>query len=169
MMAKFGAKEANKQWRIYWRQVYGDKLNTFLPDTLTTKVFLRDFTKEEAELWNLRQDSGDPYVWMELILSFYKELGIDTKPRKFIFSDSLDADKFIAITNKYREVGNILGGIGTNFSNDCGHPAVSIVIKLVAADFGQGWVDVVKLSDDPVKHTGKPEVVVATKVELGLV
>lgn len=167
MMAKYGVKLANKQWRLHWREVYGDKLNTFLPDTFTTKVFLRDFTKEEAELWNLRQDSGDPYTWMNLILDTYRQVGIPTEGRKFIFSDSLNVPKFIAITNTYKEYA-VIGGIGTDLSNDCGHKALSIVIKLTAADFGQGWVDVVKLSDDPVKHTGKDEVVLATKAELGL-
>jgi nicotinate phosphoribosyltransferase len=169
MMAKYGAKDANKEWRGAWRQIYGDKLNTFLPDTLSTKVFLRDFTKEEAALWNLRQDSGNPYDWMELVLGFYRGIGMDTKTKKFIFSDSLNPDKFIAITDKYRDVGIIIGGIGTNFSNDCGHPALSIVIKLIAADFGNGWVDVVKLSDDPIKHTGKKDVISVVKTELGLV
>lgn len=169
MMAKFGAKQANKQWRRYWRLVYGDKLNTFLPDTLTTRVFLNDFTKEEAAQWNLRQDSGNPYKWMDMLVDFYAEIGLPTTDRNFVFSDSLDADKFIDITLKYRHVGNIIGGIGTNFSNDCGHKALSIVIKLTGADFGDGWVDVVKLSDDPVKHTGKPEAILNTKRELELI
>jgi nicotinate phosphoribosyltransferase len=168
MMAKYGPKLANKQWRIHWRQIYGDKLNTFLPDTLTTKVFLQDFTKEEALQWNLRQDSGDPYGWMDLVLDFYKKIEIETKEKKFIFSDSLNADKAVAITQRYCEFGIIICGIGTDFSNDCGHKALSIVIKLVAANFGDGWVDVAKLSDDPIKHTGKTDVIAAVKAELGV-
>jgi nicotinate phosphoribosyltransferase len=169
MQALHGVVMSNSAWRQHWREVYGDKLNTFLPDTLSTKVFLRDYTKEEALLWNLRQDSGNPYDWMDLVLAFLRGLDIQTKDKKFVFSDSLNVDKGIAITKKYSEDGIIILGIGTDMSNDCGHKALSIVIKLIAADFGNGWVDVVKLSDDPVKHTGKPEVIAKTKIELGLV
>ncbi len=169
MQAKYGVVNSNKEWRNAWRLVYPNKLNTFLPDTLSTPVFFRDFTKEEALLWNLRQDSGNPYKWMDLVLDFYKQNAINAKEKTAVFSDSLDPDKFIDITNKYRDQINVVGGIGTNLSNDCGHKPLSIVIKLTMANFGHGWVDVVKLSDDPVKHTGLTMAITATKKELGIV
>ena len=45
-------------------------------------------------------------------------------------------------------------GIGTNLSNDVGVKAMNIVIKLVQVKVGDNWKDTVKLSDNPIKHTG---------------
>jgi nicotinate phosphoribosyltransferase len=169
MQAKYGAAMANSEWRKAWRNCYGNKLNTFLPDTFTTKVFLQGFDNVDATQWNLRQDSGNPYQWMTDILLHYLKLGINPKGKTAVFSDSLNPELFIHLTQTYRKYINVVGGIGTNLSNDCGHKALSIVIKLTGGDFGEGFVDVVKLSDDPVKHTGKPEAIAKTKAELGLV
>ena len=168
MQGVFGIVNANKKWREFWRLTYGDKLNTFLPDTFSTKVFFRDFTAEEAAQWNLRQDSGDPHEWTALVVSNYRRLGEPTQSHTFTYSDSLNASKFNTITNMYSSLFSVGGGIGTDFSNDCGHPAVSIVIKLSQVNNGDGWVDVVKLSDDPVKHTGTPEAIANAKRELKL-
>ena len=166
MQALFGVVDANKKWREYWRKTYGPLLNTFLPDTFTTEVFFRDFMEVEAKQWNLRQDSGNPYRWMKMCIDNYTRLGETPTLHTWVFSDSLDPKKFNAITNEYYNY-SLIGGIGTNLSNDCGHPAVSIVIKLSQV-FYFGWVDVVKLSDDPVKHTGTPEAIAKAKKELGL-
>ncbi len=168
MQGVFGAVQANKKWRYYWRLTYKDKLNIFLPDTFTTKVFFRDFTAEEAAQWNLRQDSGKPDEWTTLVIDNYTRLGEPLKSHTMAYSDNLNAPKFNGITNSYREIFNVVGGIGTNFSNDCGHPAVSIVIKLSQVNNGDGWVDVVKLSDDDGKETGTVEAIAKTKRELGL-
>ena len=171
MQAKYGAERANREWRNVWRECYGkntNPLNTFLPDTFTTNVFLKDFDAEDAKFWNLRQDSGNPYQWMTTILLHYLKLGINASEKTAVFSDSLNPDLFIHLTRTYKRYINVVGGIGTNLSNDCGHKPLSIVIKLSAANFGDGWKDVVKLSDDPVKHTGKPEIIQHVKRDLGL-
>ena len=168
MQGVFGIVNANKKWRYYWRLTYGDKLNIFLPDTFTTEVFFRDFTAEEAAQWNLRQDSGDPHGWTALVIVNYNRLGEPLKNHMMAYSDNLNPEKFNTITNTYRELFDVAGGIGTNFSNDCGHPAVSIVIKLSQVNNGDGWVDVVKLSDDGGKHTGTPEAIAKAKLELDI-
>ena len=41
-----------------------------------------------------------------------------------------------------------------------------MVIKMTRANFGQDWVDVVKLSDENGKHTGKPEAIRLVKEQL---
>ena len=168
MQALYGATLANKKWREHWIETYGSLLAVFLPDTFTTDVFLRDFTREEAMRWQLRQDSGSPDVWLQKILAFYKANDVDSTQKTAVLSDSLDDVKFVDYTLRYRDLIKIVGGIGTNFTNDCGHTPLSIVIKLVAADFGKGMVDVVKLSDSTGKYTGKPEAVTRTKEELAL-
>lgn len=168
MQANVGATLANKAWRNAWKNTYKGKLMTFLPDTFTTDVFLRDFTKEEALEWNLRQDSGSPDVFVQKILNFYEQLGIDTTKKTIVLSDSLTDELFKEYTLRYRDRVNIVGGIGTSLSNDVGHKPLSIVIKLSSADFGRASVDVVKLSDTAGKHTGTPEAIKAVKTELGL-
>lgn len=169
MQALYGARNANKQWRKHWIDCYKNKLLTFLPDTFTTDVFLRDFDRDEALLWNLRQDSGDPNVFVDKILNFYKSNNIDPLTKTVILSDSLNDKSFIEYTNKYRKQINIAGGIGTFFTNDCGHAPVSMVIKLTAADFGKGMIPVVKLSDTEGKHTGELSVIKRTKEELNII
>ena len=168
MQAKYGAAHANKEWRKSWTTVYPNKLLTFLPDTYTTDVFLRDFSRDEAMNWNLRQDSGDPDAWMAKVLGYYAANGIHGKSKTVVLSDSLTPELAVGYHKKYNEVINMVFGIGTNLSNDCGHKPLSIVIKLSEADFGNGYVPVVKLSDTTGKHTGTPEAIAKTKKELGL-
>lgn len=168
LSALYGVSHSNRMCMKHWIKCYGNKLNTYLPDTFTTDVFLRDFNKKDAERWNLRQDSGDPNKWMGKVLSHYDKLGMSTKDKTFVFSDGLTDEKYKQLSLKYRKYANIVGGIGTSISNDCGHPPLNIVVKLVAADFGDGFVDVVKLSDSPGKYTGNPEAIAQAKRELGL-
>ncbi|RYZ58899.1 MAG: nicotinate phosphoribosyltransferase, partial [Chitinophagaceae bacterium] len=49
-------------------------------------------------------------------------------------------------------------GIGTNFTNDVGLKPMNIVMKMTEAlPEGEDWTPVVKLSDEPMKHTGDAE------------
>jgi nicotinate phosphoribosyltransferase len=169
MQAKYGATLANKEWRNVWLKTYKNKLLTFLPDTYTTDVFLRDFSRDEAVNWNLRQDSGDPDAWMAKILGCYAENGIHGKSKTAVLSDSLNPELAVGYHKKYNDIINMVFGIGTNLSNDCGHKQLSIVIKLSEADFGNGYVPVVKLSDTSGKHTGTPEAIAAVKKELNTI
>ena len=168
MMAKYGIINANRKWMEHWKDCYGEKLLTYLVDTFTTEVFLRDFNKEDAIEWNLRQDSGNPYDWMEKILLHYNKLGLSTENKTFVFSDGLTAETYKQISMKYRSSSNIIGGIGTSLSNDCGHDPLNIVIKMISADFGKGMIPVVKLSDSLGKYTGNPDTIIKAKQELGL-
>ena len=164
MAAFVGYKMANKAWRNYWQDYYKGQLGIALTDTFTSEVFFRDFDAVEARSWDgLRQDSGDPNVWMEMALNFYRKIGVDTRGKKFVFSDNLTDQKFVELTLKWKELGIIIGGIGTNFTNDtfteqqkiAGMKALNMVIKLTGFDCGDGiWYPTIKLSDDAGKHTG---------------
>lgn len=169
LSAKFGVKMANLKGMEIWSDFYRGQLGIILPDTFTTDVFLRDFDGYYARLFDgPRQDSGDPEDWADnKILPHYNKLGI--APRCIVFSDNLNPEKFIELSNKYRSITNVIGGIGTNLTNDVGAKPLNMVIKMVAADFGQGWVDVVKLSDSQGKYTGNPKTVELVKRELGIV
>ncbi len=171
LSAKYGVKMANKMWMVHWSNHYRGLNGIALTDTFTTDVFRRDWDSLYARLFDgVRQDSGDPEIWGEQMIAHYRYLGIDLKSKKFVFSDGLDPNTFIRLTNKFKEYVQVIGGIGTNLTNDCGPNVkpLNIVIKLASANFGQGSVEVVKLSDVPGKHTGCPEAIRKVKEELGI-
>lgn len=167
--AKVGVTFANREWRMVWKKVYKNKLNTFLPDTFTTDVFLRDFTRTEAIEWNLRQDSGSPDAWLAKIFGYYASNGIHGKSKTAVLSDSLNAELAVGYHKKYNDVINLVFGIGTSLSNDVGHKPLNIVIKLSGANFGNGMIPVVKLSDTNGKYTGHPDAIANAKQELNII
>ena len=169
MSALYGVRMANKMWMKHWSDHFEGNIGVALTDTFTTQTFLQSFGTYEAHLFDgLRQDSGDPYEWGNRMAEHYKKLGIPSANKRFVFSDNLNTDKYIALENYFRDVSQPCGGIGTHFSNDVGVKPLNMVIKMTGADFGNGMVNVVKLSDDIGKHTGNPEAIEMAKKELGL-
>lgn len=170
MMALYGVRMANKMWMKHWSDYFGGALGVALTDTFTTEKFLPDFGSYEARLFDgLRQDSGDPMEWGDRILAHYKSLNVPTENKRLVFSDGLDDIRFRDISWRFRGRCQPIGGIGTYLTNDVGPKPLNMVIKMTKANFGQGWVDVVKLSDSPGKHTGTPEAVELVKREMGIV
>ena len=168
--ALYGVRMANKMWMKHWSKHYEGNVGVALTDTFTTDAFLRDFGSYESRLFDgARQDSGDEYKWGNDMLAHYKKLGIASSNKRFVFSNALDTDKYIAIDRYFRQFAQPCGGIGTHFSNDVGCKPLNMVIKLVSADFGHGEISVVKLSDDLGKHTGNSEAIDLAKRELGIV
>ena len=164
-----GSKMANKMWMKHWSDHFGGLNGIALTDTFTTEVFLRDWDNYFARLFDgVRQDSGDPFAWGKKMLTHYTKLGIDATSKKFVFSDGLNDEVFIRLTKHFRGWAQVIGGIGTFLTNDCGKhiTPLNMVIKMTTADFGYGPVDVVKLSDVMNKHTGKLDAIELTKKEL---
>ena len=178
MSGIFGPENANTEWLKHWRGYYGNELNIALPDTFTTEVFLRTFSYQDALDWEgLRQDSGDPNDWVDnKIIPYYKMLGVSLKKKKIVFSDNLNIPKVLDLQKKYKDICIPVFGIGTNLTNNVfsenqekeGIKPLNMVIKLVAIDFGSGWVNVIKLSDDLGKYTGNPETIAWVKDRLGI-
>jgi nicotinate phosphoribosyltransferase len=165
MQVLHNVKDSNRKWMGYWCNEYDGYMRIALTDTLTTDVFLRDFDKEMADKFaGVRQDSGDPFEFGEKLIQHYEKLGIDPLSKKIVFSDSLDADKAVALHERFSERIQCVMGIGTHLTNDCGHKPLNMVIKLTAVE----GMPVVKLSDDKGKHTGVPEVIEKIKDELGI-
>jgi nicotinate phosphoribosyltransferase len=169
MQALYGPRLANKMWMKHWSDHFEGLLGTALTDTFTTEVFLRDFGPAEARLFDgVRQDSGDPVAWGELMLDHYEKMKIPTTNKRFVFSDGLNTALYIFLDTNFRQFCQPIGGIGTHFTNDVGVEPLNMVIKLKTADFGQGPIDVVKLSDNEGKYTGNPEAIAQVKRELGI-
>jgi len=177
MSALYGVIMANHMWMKHWADYFGGNLGVALTDTFTTEQFLNDFGSYEARLFDgVRQDSGDPTEWGNRMLKHYSDLGIQTTNKRFVFSDNLNDDKYIELARKFQPFAQPVGGIGTFLSNDVfsqeqkmkGFKPLNMVIKMTRANFGYGWRNVVKLSDDKGKHTGEKGAIQSTKEQLGI-
>lgn len=154
--ARYGYKMANSMGLEHWSEVYRGDLGIALTDTYTTEVFFEQFDKKFAKLFDgVRHDSGDPILFGERTIEHYNKLGINPLTKTIIFSDGLNYDKVEKIAHHFNGKIGISFGIGTDFTNDVGLKPMNIVLKMTEALPHNGkWTGVVKLSDEPKKHTG---------------
>lgn len=135
-----------------WWEMYGHPLSIFLPDTFSTKSFLKLVDPEMLLSWKgFRQDSGDPFVEGEMIIRAYNKHKIDPRTKMIIFSDGLDLNLMLALEKHFRGRIQVSFGWGTNLGNDLGFGTLSLVVKPITAN-GTGLV---KLSNNPAKAIGK--------------
>ncbi len=140
-----------------WSSVFRGHLGIALTDTYTTDLFLKSFDSVEARVFDgVRQDSGDPYVFVDKLVAHYQKLRINPLTKTIVFSDDLDTKIAISIKEYCRGKINASFGIGTNLSNDLGVQPLNIVIKLsqCRSQADTVWIPMVKLSDTEGKHTG---------------
>ncbi len=157
--AKYGYKMANSMGLEHWTDVYRGDLGIALTDTYTTEVFFEQFDKKFAKLFDgVRHDSGDPLEFGDKTIAHYQKLGIDPLTKTIIFSDGLNYDKVERITEHCKGRIGLSFGIGTDLTNDVGLKPMNIVLKMIEAKpENANWTGVVKLSDEPKKHTGSEE------------
>lgn len=137
-----------------WADEYRGNVAVALTDVITFDVFLADFDKYFAKLYDgLRQDSGDPFVWGEKAIAHYEKLGINAKEKSLVFSDSLNVPKAIALFEQFKDRTNPMFGIGTNLTNDMGADALNIVIKMTSCNDSP----VAKISDSNGKTMCKDD------------
>ncbi len=138
-----------------WHQTYDGRLGIILTDTYGVDDFLKHFDNFNARLFDgVRHDSGDPFTFTDKIVNHYKSLGIDPTSKTIVFSDGLNVEKALEIANYCDGKVRCSFGIGTHFTNDTDE-ALNIVIKLRTVN----GIDVVKLSDNPIKATGEDSAV----------
>jgi nicotinate phosphoribosyltransferase len=146
----------NKVLQDWWK-LYGHSLSIALTDTFGSEFFFSDMTAEQARQWiGLRQDSGDPFVFGERALEFYRDAGLsydEIKDKLIVFSDGLELQKILDLSKRFEGRIKTSFGWGTNLTNDLGFPAMSLVVKAVSAD-GRPTV---KLSDNIAKAMGTKE------------
>ncbi len=154
--AKYGFKMANAMALEHWVDVYRGDLGIALSDTYTTNEFFEQFDKKFAKLFDgVRHDSGDPVEFAQKTILHYQGLGINPLTKTITFSDSLNYDRVKRITEFCSNKIGFSFGIGTNFTNDVGLTPMNIVLKMTDACVeGEQWTPVVKLSDEPGKHSG---------------
>ncbi|WP_414655557.1 nicotinate phosphoribosyltransferase [Flavobacterium sp.] len=168
--SQYGFKVANAISLENWTKVYEGDLGIALTDTYTTAVFFEQFNKKYSKLFDgVRHDSGDPIEFAKKTIAHYEQMGIDPKSKIIVFSDSLNFDKVKVIADYCRGKIKMSFGIGTNFSNDVGLPAMNMVIKLTdTKPENSHWEGAVKLSDEKNKHTGTPKMIDLAKQVLGI-
>lgn len=156
--AKYGYKMTNLLGLEHWADVFRGDLGIALSDTYTTKAFFRQFDKKLTKLFDgVRHDSGDAIEFARKVIQHYESKGIDPLSKTIIFSDGLDAAKVEVIANFCKDKIGFSFGIGTDFTNDVGLERMNIVLKMTEALPDEGeWTPVIKLSDEPFKHTGDP-------------
>ena len=131
-----------------WAKEYRGDLGIALSDVCGMDAFLRDFDLFFCKLFDgVRHDSGDPFEWGEKLLAHYRAMRVDPKGKVMVFSDQLDVPLAIRLFEHFHGRSQVAFGIGTNLTNDLGHPALSIVIKMTRCN-GQ---PVAKISDEPSK------------------
>lgn len=139
-----------------WYARYGNDLSVALTDTFTTDFFFADFTGEQARQWRgFRHDSGDPFIFGDRAIDFYKANDVDPQTKTIVFSDGLDIDTIIELADYFKDKVNVLFGWGTSLMNDVGLRPNNFVMKATHVN----EKDTVKLSDDTGKHTGPRELV----------
>lgn len=150
-------RHANRYAMRIWQDVYQGKLGTALTDTFHTSVFLDDFDDVLARLFDgVRHDSGDPIEFAEKVIAKYLSLGIRPITKSIIFSDGLDVDQTLKISEALAGKIQYSFGIGTHLTNDFpGSRALNMVIKLSTCN----GVPVVKLSDTPSKAIGDSDAI----------
>ena len=173
-----GYIEANNRAMEDWVKVYDGYLGTALIDAFTTPVFLKNFSKKLACLFDgVRQDSGDEYVIGNMIIDRYKQLGIDPKKKFIVFSNGLNFQKFKEINDYFKDKIGVSAGIGTDLTNDpvipgnATYKAPSIVMKLMACrlNSNQVWHNCVKISDDKGKEMGNKNDLLMAKYQIGMI
>lgn len=163
--AKYGYKMSNALSLEHWSEVYRGDLGIALSDTYTSAVFFDQFDKKFTKLFDgVRHDSGDPVEFAKKTIAHYQGHGIDPLSKTIIFSDGLNYEKVAHIAGFCEGKIGFSFGIGTNFTNDVGLEPMNIVIKMTDALPEDGrWTPVVKLSDEPGKHTGTEAAIALAK------
>ncbi|KAF4596449.1 nicotinate phosphoribosyltransferase [Pleurotus pulmonarius] len=170
-----GYADANSVALDLWEEVYPEALQIALTDTFSTQAFFKSFgaNPERANKWTgLRQDSGDPFAFAPAAKEVYNQLGIDTRQKVIVYSDSLNVERCIQLQKQCTDIGfKPSFGIGTNFTNDFRaastgekSKALNMVIKLSSVNDKP----CVKISDDLTKNTGDPATVAYVKELFGL-
>ena len=155
--AIWGYQQANELSMRDWVRCYDGDLGTVLCDTYTTKFFISQFSRKYSKLFDgPRIDSGDEKELGDLFIEHYKSMNINPMTKTLVMSNALDFPKFKAIRDYFLGRINVVAGIGTNLTNDCGVKALNEVMKLIEVQFNSNSpkLPCIKRSDDKGKRLG---------------
>lgn len=141
-----------------WLNMYSGNLAIALPDTYNSFTALDRMNYSTAYAYDgFRQDSGDPDRFADYLVYWYYNWGIDSRPKKCIFSDTLDAEQICRLYLKHKDLLTPGFGWGSTLMNDVGFQRLNIVVK--ATHVALTHLETVKISDATGKHLGSSELV----------
>lgn len=154
--ALVGLRHANRFAYENWVEVYKGDLGIALTDTFGSDAFFKDMNLKLSKIYDgVRHDSGDPYDFIDTVIMYYKNMGIDSMKKVIVFSDALNTEAAIKLKKYCEGKINCSFGIGTNLTNNSDFfresPPLNMVIKLHSIN----GIPVVKLSDSSEKETGE--------------
>lgn len=155
--AIWGFQQANELAMRDWVRCYDGDLGTVLVDTYTTKFFIKQFSRKYSKLFDgPRIDSGDEKKLGDLFIEHYKSLNINPLTKTLVMSNALDFQKFKEIRDYFLGRINVVAGIGTNLTNDCGVDPLNEVMKLIECceNSNSPYLPCIKRSDDKGKRLG---------------
>jgi len=157
--AIWGYQQANELAMRDWVRCYDGDLGTVLVDTYTTKFFISQFSRKYSKLFDgPRIDSGDEKELGDLFIEHYKSMNINPLSKTLVMSNALTFPKFKEIRDYFLGRINVVAGIGTNLTNDCGVTPLNEVMKLIEVQLHKKAPKLacIKRSDDAGKRLGDP-------------
>lgn len=157
--AIWGYQQANELSMRDWVRCYDGDLGTVLCDTYTTKFFISQFSRKYSKLFDgPRIDSGDEKELGDLFIEHYKSMNINPMTKTLVMSNALTFPKFKEIRDYFLGRINVVAGIGTNLTNDCGVKPLNEVMKLIEVQLHKDApkLPCIKRSDDAGKRLGDP-------------
>lgn len=157
--AVWGYQQANELAMRDWVRCYDGDLGTVLVDTYTTKFFLSQFSRKYSKLFDgPRIDSGNEKELGDLFIEHYKSMNINPLSKTLVMSNALTFPKFKEIRDYFLGRINVVAGIGTNLTNDCGVDPLNEVMKLIEVQLNakSAKLPCIKRSDDIGKRLGDP-------------
>ena len=155
--AIWGYQQANELAMRDWVRCYDGDLGTVLCDTYTTKFFIKQFSRKYSKLFDgPRIDSGDEKELGDLFIEHYKSMNINPMTKTLVMSNALTFPKFKEIRDYFLGRINVVAGIGTNLTNDCGVTPLNEVMKLIEVQLHikAPKLPCIKRSDDVGKRLG---------------
>jgi nicotinate phosphoribosyltransferase len=146
-------EDSQRKFMRDWIDFYRGWLGIALTDTLGSKKWDKDFTKDlMIDYLGQRHDSDNPFIWGEERIAAYKRENIDAYEKTLLFSDDLTFAKAAKLARTFEDRITVTNGIGTFITNSIpsipAHKALNQVIKIVMAN-GR---PVAKLPNDSRKH-----------------
>lgn len=159
--AMHGVVQATPMALNAWLQVHHGNNAIALADTYTHPLFFQQFDQSLAiQYAGTRHDSGDPVAYATALEKHYREMGIDPRSKKLVFSDDLSIESAIALQQQLGTHFQVNFGIGTKLTNDVpDSPALDVVMKMNAFD----GTPAVKLGDCEAKSSGSSEAIIAAR------
>lgn len=139
-----------------WYKLYGKELSIVPTDAYTTDNFFENATPEVAENWNFSCSSGDPYDFMEKILTFYKDNKVDSRKKTAIINKDLPTKDIIKLNNIFGDVIKIEFALSYLLTNNVGIKKLNINLnpyKLIS----NGECKLAKITDDMGNSFGDDE------------